>query len=109
MKVPIIAQVALFNTSCYQAELQRIPPGQSPVVISLKVKTINNLNVMLRNQNTSTLDEVLGAVVYLTTNEWYFGTEENVQGHTRGLLELVRLRGGIDGPIHHFLRQMIVL
>jgi hypothetical protein len=80
-----------------------------PSCHSAKVETINKLDEMLRNQATNTFAEMLGAVVYLTTNELYFGSNENVQVHTKGLQELIRMRGGIDGSMNHFLRQMIIL
>ncbi|KAG9232884.1 hypothetical protein BJ875DRAFT_379766 [Amylocarpus encephaloides] len=108
IRVPVLVHIALYNTACYQAELQRVPPGVSPSVIALKLQTINMLNSLLASADKCTRDEVAASVVYLTTNEWYFGTDENVQAHLRGLRELVRLKGGIDGKMSDFLRRMII-
>lgn len=67
------------------------------------------LNEMLRSEENSTRDETIAAVVYLTTNEWYWGINDNVQAHLRGLRQLVDLRGGLESEMNPFLKQMIIL
>jgi hypothetical protein len=109
LKSPVLLQIAIYTAACYRSELQKIPASQSPISLKLKSKSIEILNGLLRDQRHSTCDEAIAAVVYLITNEWYWGTSQNVQAHIRGLQEMVRLRGGISTEIHPFLKQMIIL
>lgn len=64
---------------------------------------------MLRSEDSSTCDDALAAVIYLITNEWYWGINENVQAHLAGLRSMMALRGGLECEINQFLRQMIIL
>ncbi|TVY78251.1 hypothetical protein LSUE1_G006779, partial [Lachnellula suecica] len=109
VKSPLLAQLAIYTASCYQAEFQKIPAGQSTVALGLKLKSIAMLNDMLRSEEQSTCDETICGVVYLITNEWYWGIKENVEAHLRGLRQIVSLRGGLEEDMNPFLRQMIVL
>ncbi|RDL37623.1 uncharacterized protein BP5553_05056 [Venustampulla echinocandica] len=109
IKSPVLAQLAIYTASCYQSELQKVPANQSPLALGLKARSIEILNEMLRSEHNSTSDEAIAAVVYLITNEWYWGIQENVQAHMSGLREMVKLRGGVEGDMNRFLRQMIIL
>lgn len=113
MKSPLLAQFAIFTASCYQSEIQRIPPQQSAVVLGYKLKAIGMLNELLRSKDTCLSTEAMTAVNYLTTNEWYWSNFENVQAHLKGLKEIVRLRGGLgalsEDKRNEFQRIMIIL
>jgi hypothetical protein len=42
--------------------------------------------------------------------EWYWGDFETVEGHLKGLVEMVRLRGGLGMlEMHEFLKKMILM
>ena len=110
VKSPLLAQIGIYTASCYQAEAQKIPAGQSQIAIGHKLKSISMLNDMLRSHDKSTCDEAVAAVVYFTTNEWYWGGRENVHAHLGGLQEMIRLRGGLDVEgMNGFLRKMVIL
>ena len=109
IKSPLLAQIAIYTASCYQSEAQKVPAGRSHVALRHKLKSISLLNETLRDPELSTTDEALASVVYLTTNEWYWGFRQNVLAHKTGLKEMVRLRGGIDALENAFLRMTILL
>ncbi|KAH8685837.1 hypothetical protein BGZ60DRAFT_523111 [Tricladium varicosporioides] len=111
MKSPILANIAIHTASCYQAEASKISAAQSPIAIRHKLKSIEILNEILKSNDNqrATCDEAIAAVVYFITNEWYWGSLATVQAHLRGLREMVRLRGGIDGVSNLFLQQMVIL
>ena len=109
IKSPLLAQLGIYTAACYQAEFQKIPAGQSTVALGYKLKSIELLNEMLRSEEQSTCDEAIAAVVYLITNEWYWGINENVQAHLTGLREMISLRGGLENETNKFLRQMVIL
>lgn len=110
MQSRLLAQVAMFTSACYQAESQRIPAIQSPVATSFKITSITLLNEMLSDKKMAISDEAITAVVYFTTNEWYWGITNMVDEHMKGLNEMVRLRGGVDASdLNPFLRKMILL
>jgi len=109
IKSPLLAQLGIYTAACYQAEFQRIPAGLSTVALGYKLKSIELLNEMLRSEEHSTCDEAIAAVVYLITNEWYWGINENVHSHLTGLRSMIALRGGLETAMNPFLRQMIIL
>lgn len=108
MKSPLLAYFAIFTASCYQSETQKVSPQKSAVVLSYKLKTIELLNAMLRDKDTSTSIEALTAVGYIITSEWYWSNYDSVKAHLKGLKEMVRLRGGL-GEMGVFSRKMIIL
>jgi hypothetical protein len=110
MKSPLLAYLGIFTAACYQAEAQKLSPGQSAVALDYKLKLIAILNDMLADKAMSTSNEAISGVVYLTVNEWYWSSYENVQSHMAGLREMVRLRGGLgEMGMHEFLKKMIIL
>ena len=108
MKSPLLAYFAIFTASCYQSETQKIPPQKSAVVLSYKLKTIELLNAMLRDKDTSTSIEAFTAVGYIITSEWYWSNYDSVKAHLKGLKEMIRLRGGL-GELGDFSRKMVIL
>jgi hypothetical protein len=55
-------------------------------------------------------NEALAGVVYFIVNEWYWSCYENVQAHIGGLIQMVRLRGGLDNlGANGFMRKMVIL
>ncbi|KAF4625310.1 hypothetical protein G7Y89_g12856 [Cudoniella acicularis] len=109
LQSPLLCTMAMGLAACYQAEFQKMPANRSPVALAIKHKSIQMLNEMLRDKEQSTCDEALAAVVYFVTSEWYWGTNESLKAHFRGLTDMVRLRGGVDAVINFFVRQMIIL
>lgn len=110
VKVPILAYMGIFTAACYQSETQKIPPNKSPIVLGYKVKIINMLNELLSNKETATSIEAIVVVVYLMTNEWYWSNYDSAQAHMKGLRDMVRLRGGLDGMgMGEFVKRMILL
>ena len=109
IKTPLLAQIAIYTASCYQSEARKVPAGKSPVALRHKLKSISLLNETLRDPEKSTCDEAIASVVYLTTNEWYWGFRQNVQAHLSGLKEMVRLRGGIGALDNEFLKKTVLL
>jgi len=89
--------MGIFTSACYQSEILKIPPNKSPIVLGYKLKIINMLNELLSHRHTSTSIEALVVVVYLMTNEWYWCNYEGAQAHMKGLREMVRLKGGLEG------------
>jgi hypothetical protein len=55
-------------------------------------------------------NEAIAAVAILVAMEWYWSDFETVQGHLKGLVEMVRLRGGLGMlEMHEFLKKMILM
>jgi hypothetical protein len=110
VKSPLLAYLGIFTAACYQAEIQKIPPTQSAIVLRYKVKSIELLNEMLSDKDTSTCNEAITGVIYLLINEWYWSNSETVQKHMKGLKEMVKLRGGLDDlGKSGYLRKIILL
>ncbi|KAH8595239.1 hypothetical protein B0O99DRAFT_162464 [Bisporella sp. PMI_857] len=110
MKSPLLVHLAIFTSACYCAEAQRINPASYSQAVGYKVKALTLLNEMLQNKQESMTNEALAGVVYFIVNEWYWSCYENVQAHIGGLIQMVRLRGGLDNlGANGFMRKMVIL
>jgi hypothetical protein len=69
IKIPLLAQLAIHTSACYQAEFLRIPVAQYPVAIKLKLKSIALLNEIIRCKERCTSDEAIAGVMHLITSE----------------------------------------
>lgn len=81
-------------------------------MLSYKIASIRLLNDKLRSNRLEeqTCNEAIAAVATLVAMEWYWSDFETVEGHLKGLVEMVRLRGGLgDLEMHEFLKKMILM
>lgn len=64
---------------------------------------------MLSDPRLATSNEAIGAVVNITITEWHWNNHEVVKQHMEGLVQIIKLKGGLDelGP-GHCLREMIL-
>ncbi|PMD57233.1 uncharacterized protein K444DRAFT_535084, partial [Hyaloscypha bicolor E] len=109
IKSPLLAHLAILTSAIYQAEAQNEPPGQSPITLRYKVKSIELLNEMLGNEESATSPEAIAGVLYLMVNEWYWCNRDVVQSHIVGLKEMIRLRGGLHNlGLSGFVRKMVL-
>jgi hypothetical protein len=109
VKSPLLAHLAILTSAIYQAEAQNEPPGQSPITLRYKVKSIELLNEMLGNEESATSPEAIAGVLYLMVNEWYWCNRDIVQSHMVGLKEMIRLRGGLHKlGLSGFVRKMVL-
>lgn len=90
MKSPILAYMVIFTSACYQAEIMKISPSKSDIVLAYKVKIIRMLNKMLSKPPTAVSVEAVVVVIYMMTNEWYWsnyakctGAYAGFEGHGR--------------------------
>jgi hypothetical protein len=55
-------------------------------------------------------NEAIAAVAILVSTEWYWSEFDVVEKHLRGLVEMVRLRGGLgELGLHEFLKRLILM
>jgi hypothetical protein len=113
LKSPLLATLSIYTTAAIQSESLKIPPNSNPLVISYKLTVIQLLNEKLRSEKG--LDEQVGneaicAVAILVSMEWYWSEFDVVEKHLKGLVEMVRLRGGLgELGLHEFLKRMILM
>jgi hypothetical protein len=109
MKSPLLAYLGIFSSACYQAEAQRSSPEKAALALGYKTKSLRLLNEMLSDPKLATSNEAIGAVVNIMITEWYWNNHEVVKQHMEGLVQIIKLKGGLDelGP-GHCLREMIL-
>lgn len=109
MKSPLLVYLGIFSSACYQAEAQRSSPENPAIALGYKTKSLHLLNEMLSDPRLATSNEAIGAVVNITITEWHWNNHEVVKQHMEGLVQIIKLKGGLDevGPCH-CLREMIL-
>lgn len=109
MKSPLLAYLGIFSSACYLAEAQRSSPEKAALALGYKTKSLHLLNEMLSDPRLATSNEAIGAVLNITITEWHWNNHEIVKQHMEGLVQIIKLKGGLDelGP-GHCLREMIL-
>ncbi|KAJ4422687.1 hypothetical protein N0V82_002691 [Gnomoniopsis sp. IMI 355080] len=91
---PLLIQTAIYTSACFLNEMEgRHNLIDSTTAVAHKFRAIRMLNEHLQTHE-STTDEAISAVMQLMLNEWYWGNMDDLKAHTRGLKEMIRLRGG---------------
>ncbi|KAJ4396604.1 hypothetical protein N0V93_000825 [Gnomoniopsis smithogilvyi] len=91
---PLLIQTAIYTSACFLNEMEgRHNLIDSTTAVAHKFRAIKVLNEHLQTHE-STTDEAISAVMQLMLNEWYWGNMDDLEAHTRGLKEMIRLRGG---------------
>ncbi|KAE9362790.1 hypothetical protein N431DRAFT_490268 [Stipitochalara longipes BDJ] len=113
LKSPLLTTLSIYTTAAIQSESLKIPPNKNPLVLSYKLAAIRLLKEKL--QSKKGLDEQIGneaicAVAILVSMEWYWSEFEVIEKHLKGLVEMIRLRGGLgELGLHEFLKRMILI
>jgi len=73
----------------------------------VKADALNCINAYMASSTPANFKavaaELVGCIVSMVVMEWFWGTEESMRAHHRGIKELLRLCGGIGGlidPVH---------
>lgn len=112
LKSPLLSHISIYTTAAYQSEAQKIAPSTNPSVLSYKAASLHILNTKLRSKDTEeqTGNEVVAAVATIVSMEWYWSDFDVIEKHLKGLVELVRLRGGLGKlEMNEFLKHMILM
>lgn len=92
---PLLKQIAIFTSACLMNESPGAKLVDSTTAMAHKCRSIVMLKEHLSTSG-STTDVAIAAVMQLMLNEWYWGNQDDLRHHLRGLKEMVRLRGGYD-------------
>lgn len=91
---PLLIQLAIYTSACFLNEMEgRQNLIDNTTAVVHKFRAIRMLNEHMQTTE-STTDEAIAAVMQLMLDEWYWGNMDDLESHTRGLKELIRLRGG---------------
>lgn len=92
---PLLMQTAIYTSACFLSEMEgRHNLIDNTTAVAHKFRAIKMLNEHLQTHGPTT-DEAISGVMQLMLNEWYWGNTDDLKAHSRGLKELVRLRGGL--------------
>lgn len=88
-------QVIILLSASNYASL-RYSYGEGPSLLLLKSKAISSINTSLKDSDSPTSDELIGAVAKMASYEAMFGDQPTYEMHMRGLVKMVQLRGGLS-------------
>jgi hypothetical protein len=110
MKTPLLAYLGIFSTACYLVEAQRLSPEHAALALGYKTRSLHLLNETLSDPRLAISNETIGAVVIIIFTEWCWNSQQVVKQHMEGLVQILKLKGGVDelGP-GHCLREMILV
>lgn len=88
-------QVVMLLSASNYASL-RYPHGDRSNLLVLKSRAISSINKALKATDSSTSDQLIGAVAKMASYEAMFGDLPTYEMHMRGLVRMVQLRGGLS-------------
>ena len=95
---PACLGITLLTAASHYAAWHRLPSSSiQKVLVDLKHHTLSSVNRHIRSipPGEALPDEVLGAVAKMASYEAMFGNGELYHAHMRGLVRMVRQRGGL--------------
>ncbi|KAF2650233.1 hypothetical protein K491DRAFT_782758 [Lophiostoma macrostomum CBS 122681] len=91
-------QIVLANATLFESMVQagRLLTEDTPESLELHNKALNMMHQRLNDPAQHTSDDVLGTIAGFLTHDWIIGDFVGWNKHMDALLEMIRLRGGME-------------
>ncbi|KAK3323051.1 hypothetical protein B0H66DRAFT_219062 [Apodospora peruviana] len=106
LQSPIFPNIAILMASVVQVLEKGREAGSSSEPLEIKIKVLALMNRVLGGEYD--LSDVLRCVINLVIIEWFWGADDSMWAHLRGLKELVNMRGG-PAAIHDPLFATVLM
>lgn len=94
---------------------QGLELDQNPETLAMKARALSCVNQYLnmtrnwKRQFSEVMSEAIKVVVNLVVMEWFWGSDESMRAHIRGIREMIRLAGGLKAFQDPVILAIIVL
>jgi hypothetical protein len=94
---------------------QGIELDRNPETFAMKARALSCVNQYLDMTNrserefTEVMSESIKVVVNLVVMEWFWGSDESMRAHMRGIKEMIRLGGGLKAFADPVILGIIIL
>ncbi|KAH7029155.1 uncharacterized protein B0I36DRAFT_290568 [Microdochium trichocladiopsis] len=109
LQSPLMPQIALLMA----ATTRGLERGTMKDTFAIKAKVLNCINAYLATSTPVTFQavaaEAVGCIMSMVVTEWFWGSEEGMRAHHRGIKELIILCGGISRLNDAVRRSITVL
>ncbi|KAG7139726.1 hypothetical protein HYQ45_003406 [Verticillium longisporum] len=65
--------------------------------LAIKARVLTGINEMLKRDFGSVAQEVIRSVINLCVMEWFWGADDSMWAHLRGMKHMINLRSGLRG------------
>lgn len=97
----VFPNVGLLMASVTQSLDQGVELDQNPETFAMKARALSCVNqyldmtMNLKCHLSEVMAEAIKVVVNLVVMEWFWGSDESMRAHVRGIREMIRLGGGL--------------
>ncbi|KAH8904903.1 hypothetical protein BR93DRAFT_865550, partial [Coniochaeta sp. PMI_546] len=115
LQSPVFPNVGLLMASVTQSLDQGLELDQNPETLAMKARALSCVNQYLdmtrnwKRQFSEVMSEAIKVVVNLVVMEWFWGSDESMRAHIRGIREMIRLAGGLKAFQDPVILAIIVL
>ncbi|OIW22573.1 hypothetical protein CONLIGDRAFT_556809, partial [Coniochaeta ligniaria NRRL 30616] len=115
LQSPVFPNVGLLMASVTQSLDHGVELDQNPETFAMKARALSCVNQYLdrtRNrerQFSEIMSEAIKVVVNLVVMEWFWGSDESMRAHIRGIKEMIRLAGGLKAFQDPVILGIVVL
>lgn len=101
LQSPVFPNVGLLMASVTQSLDQGVELDQNPETFAMKARALSCVNqyldmtMNLKRHLSEVMAEAIKVVVNLVVMEWFWGSDESMRAHVRGIREMIRLGGGL--------------
>ncbi|KAM0287022.1 hypothetical protein ACHAQH_000707 [Verticillium albo-atrum] len=108
LQSPLFPSIGMLMASTTQSLEQGVEVTRNSESLALKARVLTGINEMLKGDFGSVAQEVIRSVINLCVMEWFWGADDSMWAHLRGMKHMINLRSGLRG-INDIVGESIII
>ncbi|KAM0335529.1 hypothetical protein ACHAQA_000577 [Verticillium albo-atrum] len=108
LQSPLFPSIGMLMASTTQSLEQGVEVTRNSESLAIKARVLTGINEMLKGDFSSVAQEVIRSVINLCVMEWFWGSDESMWAHLRGMKHMINLRSGLRG-INDIVGESIII
>ncbi|KAG7126958.1 hypothetical protein HYQ44_000678 [Verticillium longisporum] len=94
---PLFPSIGMLMASTTQSLEKGVEVTRNSESLAIKARVLTGINEMLKRDFGSVAQEVIRSVINLCVMEWFWGADDSMWAHLRGMKHMINLRSGLRG------------
>ncbi|KAH6691052.1 hypothetical protein EV126DRAFT_96574 [Verticillium dahliae] len=97
LQSPLFPSIGMLMASTTQSLEKGVEVTRNSESLAIKARVLTGINEMLKGDFGSVAQEVIRSVINLCVMEWFWGADDSMWAHLRGMKHMINLRSGLRG------------
>ncbi|CRK24377.1 hypothetical protein BN1708_013936 [Verticillium longisporum] len=97
LQSPLFPSIGMLMASTTQSLEKGVEVTRNSESLAIKARVLTGINEMLKRDFGSVAQEVIRSVINLCVMEWFWGADDSMWAHLRGMKHMINLRSGLRG------------